>query len=638
MSVKRALLFTLSLLYFSASAYSQNWNGIIAPTRAVDWSNAGVVGGIPTNRTQCGATVAPYSGAPTAINNAIAACGANQYVSLGAGTFNLTSMINWGTQNNVTLRGQGANSTFIVFSGGGNCGGVGADVCIAGSENYGGGPSNQANWTGGYTQGATSITLDKAPNLAVGNVISLDQCDDGYSGLPCAGAAKDPGGPYVCQTILVCGSEIGGGTGRPNRAQAQMVTVTSISGKGPYTVGITPGLYMPNWRSSQTPGAWWGPTISGNSVENLSLDHSNSTGNVGILFLNVTNSWVKGIRSIKGSRDHVWLFLSPHIVVRDSYFYGTQNAAEESYGVELFQTSDSLIENNIFEQVAAPIPANGSGSGTVIGYNFNINDYYSLDSQWMSAGEFLHSAGTDMILYEGNQGNGLIGDSTHGTHNFITAFRNYYTGWDQGQDQETIPIHLQQYSRYFNIIGNVLGTSTFHTNYQCVATTATSNCTSQVGSWSIFTIGYSGNEGQYYNTVGPDDPVTGTSLMRWGNYDTVNAAVRWVSSEVPSSINPYPVTVPKTQTLPKSFYLSAAPAFWPSGKVWPPIGPDVTGGNIPAVGGHANTIPAADCYASMGGSSQGTGSVLTFNPSSCYATTSTNNQPSPPTNLAATVN
>jgi hypothetical protein len=638
MSVKRALLFTLSLLYFSANAYPQNWNGIIAPTRAVDWSNVGVVGGIPSNRTQCGSTIAPYSGAPTAINNAIASCGANQYVSLGAGTFNLTSMINWGTQNNVTLRGQGANSTFIVFSNGGNCVGVGADVCIAGSENYGGGPSNTANWTGGYTQGTTSITLDKAPNLAVGNVISLDQCDDGFSGSSCAGSAKDPGNAYVCETMLVCGSEIGSGTGRPNRAQAQMVTVTSISGKGPYTVGITPGLYMPNWRSGQTPGAWWGATISGNGVENLSMDHSNSTGNVGVLLINATNSWVKGVRSIKSNRNHVWLTLAPHNVVRDSYFYGTQDAAQQSYGVELFQASDALVENNIFEQVAAPIIANGSASGAVVGYNFTINDYYSPDLQWMSAGNFMHSAGTDMILYEGNQGNGLIGDSTHGSHNFITAFRNYYTGWVSGQDQETIPIHLQQYSRYFNIIGNVLGTSTFHTNYACVATTTTSNCTSQVGSWSIFTIGYSGNEGQYYTTVGPDDPMTGTTLMRWGNYDTVNKAVRFVSSEVPSGINPYPVAVPKSQTLPNSFYNAGTPAFWPSGKVWPPIGPDVSGGNIPNVGGHANTIPAADCYASMGGTSDGTGAVLTFNPSACYATTSTNNQPSPPTNLAATVN
>jgi hypothetical protein len=637
MSGKRTLLLILSLLYVSANAFPQNWAGIIAPTRAVNWSNVGVMGGIPTNRTQCGATISPYSGSPTQINNAIAACGANQYVQLGAGTFNLNSMINWGTQNNVTLRGEGADTTFIVFSNGGNCAGVGADVCMAGSENYGGGPINIANWTGSYSAGTTTITLDKAPNLSVGSVISLDQCDDGFKGLPCSGAASDTGNVYICETMLVCGSEIGSGTGRPNRAQAQMVTVTSITGSGPYTVGISPGLYMPNWRSSQTPGAWWGPTISGDGLENLSMDHSNSNGNVGVLLINATNSWVKGVRSIKSSRNHVWLTLSPHTVVRDSYFYATQNAAQESYGVELFQASDALIENNIFEQVAAPVMANGSASGAVIGYNFNINDYYAPDLQWMSAGDFMHSAGTDMILYEGNQGNGLIGDSTHGSHNMITAFRNYYTGWVNGQNQETIPIHIQQYSRYFNIIGNVLGTSTFHTNYQCVATSATSNCTSQVGSWSIFTIGYSGNEGQYYNTVGPDDPLTGSTLMRWGNYDTVNKAVRFVSSEVPSGINPYAVAVPTSQNLPNSFYNSGTPGFWPSGKVWPPIGPDVTGGNIPNVGGHANTIPAADCYASIGGSSDGTGAVLTFNASNCYPSSSSGNQPSPPTNLAATV-
>ena len=53
-----------------------------------------------------------------------------------------------------------------------------------------------------------------------------------------------------------------------SRAQAQMVLVTGISGN---TVTISPGLYMTNWRASQTPGAWWGISLSGDGVENVSL-------------------------------------------------------------------------------------------------------------------------------------------------------------------------------------------------------------------------------------------------------------------------------------------------------------------------------------------------------------------------------
>src|SRR5437879_6900286 len=35
---------------------------------------------------------------------------------------------------------------------------------------------------------------------------------------------------------------------------------------------------------------------------------------------------------------------------RSSYFYGTKNAASQSYGVESFMTSDDLVINNIFQQ------------------------------------------------------------------------------------------------------------------------------------------------------------------------------------------------------------------------------------------------------------------------------------------------
>jgi hypothetical protein len=66
-------------------------------------------------------------------------------------------------------------------------------------------------------------------------------------------------------------------------------------------------------------------------------------------------------------------------------------------------------------------------------------------------------------------------------------------------------------------------------------------------------------------------------------------------------------------------YLAAKPAWWPSTKAWPPIGPDVTGGNITGLGGHASTIPAEDCFRGpMAGPVDGSGNVLTFTASGCY--------------------
>jgi hypothetical protein len=129
--------------------------------------------------------------------------------------------------------------------------------------------------------------------------------------------------------------------------------------------------------------------------------------------------------------------------------------------------------------------------------------------------------------------------------------------------------------------------------------------------------------------------------MRWGNFDTVNAASRFVTSEVPSSLTgvqaPFSNPVPSSQSLPASFYLSSKPAWWTSSKPWPAIGPDVSGGNIAAAGGHVYSIPAQDCFLNvMGGIANGIGPVRDFNANTCYVTPT--NLPPRPTNLRITVN
>src|SRR5439155_63569 len=116
------------------------------------------------------------------------------------------------------------------------CWGNGGDICVRNSDlNWVQGPAHTANWTAGYAAGSTQITLDNTTNLAVGSILILDQLDD----------TSDTGGVYVCATQGVCGTDIPGGAGRPNREQQQFVRVTAISGS---TITISPGLYMPNWR------------------------------------------------------------------------------------------------------------------------------------------------------------------------------------------------------------------------------------------------------------------------------------------------------------------------------------------------------------------------------------------------------
>ena len=188
-------------------------------------------------------------------------------------------------------------------------------------------------------------------------------------------------------------------------------------------VTISPGLYMPNWRSSQNPGAWWARTKATlDGVENMTLDHTTGGATAGILFLNAYKCWVKNVKSLRANRNHVWLYQTARTVVRDTYFYGTQNALALSYGVESFMGSDNLIENNIFQRVTAPVLM-GNSSGTVVGYNFFTDHYYNVAS-WMTTSIDAHDAGTGMNLFEGNEGNGFLEDNIHGSHNFATVFRN----------------------------------------------------------------------------------------------------------------------------------------------------------------------------------------------------------------------
>src|SRR3989442_14364392 len=104
------VILVVAATFAADPAQAQPWSGIIDPSRAIDWSAAGVPGGIPTNRTQCGATISPTTDAnyiQSALNHTASGytgCGPNTFVKLGPGTFNLLSGFNV-TLNNTTLRG-----------------------------------------------------------------------------------------------------------------------------------------------------------------------------------------------------------------------------------------------------------------------------------------------------------------------------------------------------------------------------------------------------------------------------------------------------------------------------------------------------------------------------------------------------
>src|SRR5262249_45996737 len=111
------------------------WSGVLDPARAIDWSGAGVTGGIPTRTMAC-ATLKPGATAAQ-INAAIAACPEGQAVVLGAGTYSIADdgIV---MKSGVTLRGAGADKTLLEFSNVNSCGGGWAAICFMGSNEWAG--------------------------------------------------------------------------------------------------------------------------------------------------------------------------------------------------------------------------------------------------------------------------------------------------------------------------------------------------------------------------------------------------------------------------------------------------------------------------------------------------------------------
>jgi hypothetical protein len=687
---RRYQLFLL-LAALGMSAHAQNWSGIIDPSRAINWTTAGVVGGIPDSSwAQCGSTIAAGATAAT-IQTAINNCSANHFVLLGAGTFNLSTGLT--LKSNVVLRGQGANQTILNFSGAAGCFYGGATICISSdlttwsnstNSNTGRpGGTNAANWTAGYGQGATSITVANVGSVGIANgqYIYLDQANDTSVG----------SGLFNCDLTSPACSIEGGSPGQTiggvDYSQLQVVQVAAgcskaCTGAGPFTLTISPGLYGTNWTSSKTPTAWWPLSmVQYAGVENMSLNLASSglsDNGSAVNMFNAANSWVSGVAILHGSRAGVWMIQAAHNTLQNSYFYQTIDNASQSYGVEEDQTSDNLVVNNIMQQVTAPLMG-GAQFGNSFAYNYAINDYQTASANCMYPVSLAHDAGAEYNLWEGNFFENVEGDDVHGSNGLNTVFRNVFTGYELGKSCATIAVTFDPYNRYENVVGNVLGTPGHTTYYDDFYSPNPSD--GNTAPQYVYVID------EVHGGVGPDSFV-GASMLRWANYDNVTGAVRFCgnssdtgwstvcklkgtsTSEVPTGLPSYANAVPSygdtgagQSAMPASFIYSSKPSWWPSAKPWPPVGPDVTNGNVGQCttgtyqylmgtassqcsggsfsasvnAGHANSNPAMDCYFSLSGPPDGSGSALGFNANTCYGSTGTSGtQPPPPTGISGT--
>jgi len=124
MRPNKSFLLSLVLLCCSTPSYAQTGSSIRA--------------GASTGRMpayQAAFRIAPSSAARSigrdglADQRCIGACN-NGVVFLNAGTFTLSSGIDFAGKSSVTLRGAGPDQTTLVFTGNVNCWGQGASICV----------------------------------------------------------------------------------------------------------------------------------------------------------------------------------------------------------------------------------------------------------------------------------------------------------------------------------------------------------------------------------------------------------------------------------------------------------------------------------------------------------------------------
>jgi hypothetical protein len=600
------------VLLFSALSYGQTWSGILAPSRAIDWTHAGLPATFPDGettvnpwtppaRTQCGSTLGPLGSGQDdqpQISSAISSCTTGHYVLLGPGTFTVNSKLALDGALNVSLRGSGAQNTKVH---------IGSSGSITLGDAYGTGTCALTSGTN-YSQGTTSI-ICSGSQPPTGTVGFLAQCDTGMSGSSClTGTEADNGSVWICGEQTICSNQNASG-GHEHEQQA--VLISAVSGSGPYTVTISPGLYMANWAYTSSPTLTWNNpsyTAVGIGFEDLTVDFTaGTTSNNGGFSINYAYaSWIKGVRFIGNDASSccvLYLENSGQSLFMNNYVFTTNpfsgtNGTGSGLPVQPGHHSAALFLNNFIQGGGiTSMEIQGWDSGNVYAFNYARDNV----TTQVYNGDAEHSASPNFELKEGNQYAFSDDDYTWGTHNFDTWFRNYFSCNDLPYAGLPAPkgIIIDNYARFENAVGNAVG-GTGCTAYQ----------------------GY--GESLYEFAFGAIDSLALTTSMRWGNYSTATGTVHWTPSEVPSNL-PSPNTaysnpVPSTQTLPPSFFLPTTAhadggtglSWWKVCTTWttfptscsesqtqpfPPIGPDVTGGNN--ISGYAYDVPAAVAYKNL---------------------------------------
>jgi hypothetical protein len=515
----------------------------------------GVPGGIP-HRVTIGATVdaATYGtglvDASAAIGAAIDACPPGQVVYIPAGTYRLDNRVYRAYASNITIRGSGIGLTILKAN-------TTQQALLLGTADWPR-PTSGIAITGGATRGSTTLTLTDASAIAIGKLVRVEQNDL----------------PYVISATA------------PTVNNKLMSATFKITAKAGNTVTVTPPLPVDFAQSPALVQYALSPLTS-TGVEDLTID-CNSISWVGVEFDQAWGCWVKNVEIKNSTSRQMFLVCFVSGEIRHNYTHDVVGGGPNHEGIDLYQDgSFNLIEDNITYNGGFPGiilgDSQGGCSGNVIAYNFSYGAYTGAGTMAGMDISVSHGPHNMMNLVEGNISGGMGSDGYFGSTSHITVARNWFTATHPTATENLIAVNFGRWNTYCNLVGNILGTSSFSRSGQFQPVTSFG-----YGTEVIYKLGFPnmGNNG-FSMTWGPTTPPDYTaqsaqqpggdshgnggntlqeldlnvanSMLRHGNYDYLNGSIAWDSGIA-------------DHTIPASYFRSGKPSYF-ANLTWPPFDP-----------------------------------------------------------------
>ena len=509
---------------------------IIPPDRRIDWSYAGIPGGVPERTIICEIIDSALYGngttdATEVIQTALENCPDGQVVYLPPGVYIVSDTIH--LDDYETLRGAGPGITLLKHTGGY----LRSMVDMRGSIYWQIAGLHKTYDVIEASKDSQVITLASTAGITPGDILLLNQLNDGV--------IVDPVG--VEGKCTYCGYENG------DRVLGQLVEVTAVAGNQvylnvplhwTYDTGLDPWAYQVDADAM----------IRQAGLEDLTLTQDTPDVEFMIEMDGAQYSWIMNVEIENVQRRGMWVIDSLQNEIRECYVHTGIDGygRDRGYGILLdLHSSNNLVEDNILSTIdGGGVMTAGGASGNVISYNY-FHEILFDDPWWLIASPSIsHAPHPKMNLWEGNIAYKAEADIIHGSSSHNTIFRSQSKGWQS----ETITtrnnaIEIAAKNYYMNVLGCVLGTPGKSNRYEVLPGQPYDDWTDYV----IWAMGVGS---------GVDDPNVANTLLRHGNFDYVTNSVIW---------DP---TIPN-HDLPDSLYLSQVPGWWCQETPWPPIGPDV---------------------------------------------------------------